>query len=38
MVFSANNCVLIKLLGQMKNYDAKSLSQNFSASCGHCQH
>jgi len=36
MVFSADDRVLIKLLRQKKRYGAKSLSQNFPASRGHC--
>jgi len=37
MVFSADDRVLVKLLGQKKWYGLKSLSQNFPASCGHSQ-
>ena len=32
MVFSADDCVLIKVLRQEKVYDAKNSSQNFPAS------
>jgi len=37
MVFSSNDCVLIKLLKQKKGYGAKSLLQNLPANRGHCQ-